>query len=240
MKTIAFAGSNSSTSINHQLVTYASKNIQDVEVIKLTDYNIPMYSEDVEKNNGVPQGVKDLGSKLSEFDRMIISVSEHNGNISGFFKNIVDWSSRNNREFLKGKKVILLSTSPGPGGASSALQITAKTLPYFGAEVLKTLSVGSFYDVFKDGGIANEEIDKELQEVLKLIEQLGLGVYENFKNKFQCRKEVNRIISKFLEKHQDAQIIERDVAYSNLTLANQDFMRASFIKEIIAKLKKKF
>lgn len=170
MKTIAFAGSNSSTSINHQLVTYAAQGLDDAEVIKLKDYEMPIYSEDVEKSDGIPQGIKNLGAKLLESNRFVISVSEHNGNISAFLKNTLDWLSRHNRDFLKDKKVILLSTSPGPGGASSALQITEKTLPYFGAEIISTLSIGSFYDVFKDGKIVNKAIDEKLQETLNSFE----------------------------------------------------------------------
>jgi NAD(P)H-dependent FMN reductase len=93
MKTIAFAGSNSSTSINHQLVSYAVKLVEDSEVIKLTDYNAPMYSQDLEKSEGIPQVIKDLNDKLSEANKLVISVCEHNGNISAFFKNILEWLS---------------------------------------------------------------------------------------------------------------------------------------------------
>ena len=90
IKIIGFAASNSSSSINHQLVSYALKLVDNSEVIKLTDYIIPIYSEDLEKSEGIPQSVKDLNAKLTESDKIIISVNEHNGNISAFFKNILD------------------------------------------------------------------------------------------------------------------------------------------------------
>lgn len=162
MKTIAFAGSNSSTSINQQLVGYVAQTSHNIELIKLTDYSAPMYSEDIEKESGIPQSIKNLDVKLAEADKLIISVNEHNGNISAFFKNILDWLSRNNRDFLADKQVLVLSTSPGGGGAKSALAVTEKTLPYFGATVTNTFSLSRFYDNFKDGKIADSKLDEVL------------------------------------------------------------------------------
>ena len=169
MKIIALAGSNSSKSINHQLVTYAASLVENSEVIRLTDYEMPIYNMDIEEDAGIPDGVKMLDEKLEEASHFIISVSEHNGNISAFFKNILDWLSRNNRKFLEGKKIVLLSTSPGKGGAASALQVAQKTMPYFGGEVVGTLSVGSFYENIKDGKLVNEEIKDSLKDVLSKI-----------------------------------------------------------------------
>ena len=166
MKTIGFAGSNSSTSINHKLVSYAVKLVEDSEVIKLTDYSVPMYSQDLEKSDGIPQKIKDLNNKLSEANKLIISVCEHNGNISAFFKNILEWLSRNNRDFLINKQVVVLSASPGGGGAQSSLTITERTLPYFGAEIVSSLSVRGFYDIFKDGRIIDKELNNQLKKAI--------------------------------------------------------------------------
>lgn len=172
MKIIAFAGSNSSKSINHQLVTYAASLADNSEVIKLSDYEIPMYNIDTEEKEGMPEGVVLLDKKIAEADRLIISVAEHNGNITAFFKNILDWLSRNNRFFLEGKKIVVLSTSPGRGGAASALQTTVITLPFFKGEVSGTFSLASFNHTFIDGKIVDEEKDEELKGLI-----LRLGNY---------------------------------------------------------------
>ena len=166
MKTIAFAGSNSSTSINHQLVSHAVKLVEHSEVIKLNDYIAPMYSQDLENSEGIPQSIKNLDTKLSEANKLVISVCEHNGNISAFFKNILEWLSRNNRDFLKNKQVVILSASPGEGGAQTALTITERTLPYFGAEVVSKLSVKGFYNIFKDGEIIDQELNNQLVKAM--------------------------------------------------------------------------
>ena len=169
MQIIAFAGSNSSKSINHQLVTYAATTKPNTKVIRLTDYKLPMYNIDIEENDGIPNGVQKLDQELAKADAFIISVAEHNGNITAFFKNTLDWLSRNNRNFLEHKKVILLSTSPGKGGAASALQIAQKTLPYFKADVVGTLSIPSFFDNVKEGELINLELKQQLKEALAKI-----------------------------------------------------------------------
>ena len=55
MKTIlAFAGSNSSTSINHALVKYTVSQIKnfDIQLLKMSEMPFPMYNIDAEKNEG--------------------------------------------------------------------------------------------------------------------------------------------------------------------------------------------
>ena len=166
MKTIGFAGSNSSSSINHQLLVYAMRSVENSEIIKLTDYNVPMFSEDLEKIEGIPQSIKNLDTKLLEANKLIISVSEHNGNITAFFKNILDWLSRNNREFLNDKQIVILSTSPGEGGGKMALTITERTLPNFGAKVVGKSSVKGFYDIFKNGKIIDQELNSQITKAI--------------------------------------------------------------------------
>lgn len=164
--TIAFAGSNSSKSINHQIVSFVASLTEQTNVLKLTDFEAPIYSSDIEEESGIPKGIVALNEQISSADRLIISVSEHNGNLSAFFKNTIDWLSRNDRDFLKGKEVILLSCSPGPGGASSALAIAEKTLPYFGATIKSKLSIGNFYQIFENGKINDANTIEEIKKCL--------------------------------------------------------------------------
>ena len=55
-KILVFAGSNSSTSINKKLVTYAASLLDNVKshILDLNDFEMPIYSSDREKNNGYP------------------------------------------------------------------------------------------------------------------------------------------------------------------------------------------
>ena len=61
--TIAFVGSNSSTSINKQL-TLSLLQDSDVEFIDIQNWNIPLYSEDYQKNEGFPKLIIELATKI--------------------------------------------------------------------------------------------------------------------------------------------------------------------------------
>ncbi len=53
-KILAFAGSNSSTSINYKLVSHIASQLKDYEekTVRLTDYELPLFSEDLGKSVG--------------------------------------------------------------------------------------------------------------------------------------------------------------------------------------------
>ncbi|GAB5400183.1 MAG: NAD(P)H-dependent oxidoreductase [Aureisphaera sp.] len=169
-KIIAFAGSNSSTSINHQLVSYVASTIENnqVSVIKLTDYPLPIYSEDLEKEEGFPDQLSKLLEVVKQADGLIISASEHNSGISAFFKNVFDWLSRIDRKFGEGKKAFVLSASPGGRGGLSANEYISGALPRTGAEVVTSVTFPGFYDNFSvaEGKISSEESRLKIQEHL--------------------------------------------------------------------------
>lgn len=159
-KVIAFAGSNSSRSINHVLINFAASHISnsDTRVIKLTDYELPMFSEDLERSEGYSLPLKNLYNEIREADGLILSVNEYNGTVSAYFKNVIDWLSRIDRQFLAGKKILLMSTSSGKRGAASALEYTKGVLPRFGGEIVESFSFPSFAENFsaEEKSITNE------------------------------------------------------------------------------------
>lgn len=167
-KILAFAGSNSSTSINHTLITHVAGRIQShqVKIIQLREFDIPMYNIDLEKERGIPTDIKILKNLIDEHDALVISVNEHNGTVSAFFKNIIDWLSRQDRSFLTGKRILLMSTSPGARGAASALEYTKGMLTRFGGKVVQSFSFPSFNDNFQDDLVQNEVLEMGIEDVL--------------------------------------------------------------------------
>ena len=107
-KIIAFGASSSKTSINKQLATYTANQFQNVsvEILDLNDYEMPIYSVDKEKENGIPQLAHDFYSKLGSADLIIISFAEHNGAYFAAFKNIFDWASRINGKTFQEKPML--------------------------------------------------------------------------------------------------------------------------------------
>ncbi|NHF59817.1 NAD(P)H-dependent oxidoreductase [Flavobacteriaceae bacterium TP-CH-4] len=168
---LAFAGSNSSTSINYQLVRYTASLLSDHEllVLNMSNYPFPMYSEDYERENGYSNSLVELRDDIKKADGLIISVNEHNGNPSAYFKNVIDWLSRLERTFIADKKIFLMATSNGKRGAIGSLKVSEELVSgRFKAQVVETFSLPSFKDNFDPTtGIQDEELAKEHQEKLK-------------------------------------------------------------------------
>jgi len=134
--------------------------------MKLTDYPLPIFSEDLEKNEGYPIHATIVKNLIAESDALVVAVNEHNGGPSAFFKNTIDWLSRVNRNFLEDKKILLISTSPGKRGASSSLEYTKNIFARFGGEVIQSFSLPSFKDNFQEGKVTNEVLDMGIEDVL--------------------------------------------------------------------------
>ena len=109
-----------------------------------------------------------LKTEISKHQGILISVNEHNGSVSAFFKNILDWLSRADRNYLEGKKILLISTSPGGRGAKSALEYAKSSLPRMGATIVNSFSVPSFQENFdlKKGLISNTELQVEIDNAI--------------------------------------------------------------------------
>lgn len=166
---IAFAGSNSSTSINFKLTQFTAGLIktEKVKLINLAYESFPMYSEDHERENGFPDALLELRDDILKAKGVIISVNEHNSNPSAFFKNVLDWLSRMERKYLENTEVLLMATSPGKRGALGSMENIENLLPRFGAHICATFSLPSFYENFdKEQGITDAELAEKHQLAL--------------------------------------------------------------------------
>ena len=170
MKVLAFAASSSSKSINKKLVTYAASLVDNakVEILDLNDYEMPLFSQDREQELGHPALAQEFFTKVGEADIVMISFAEHNGSYTAAYKNLFDWCSRISAKVYQGKPMLLLSTSPGPGGAGSVLAAATNSMQFFDGDVKATLSVPGFHDNFdaEKGELSNAELDAKLREAV--------------------------------------------------------------------------
>ncbi|MCG9630585.1 NAD(P)H-dependent oxidoreductase [Vibrio sp. Isolate30] len=175
MKILAIGATNSTESINKQLATYAAGLVTgaEVETLDLNDFEMPIYSQQREKNQGIPELAHQFFNKITGSDAVVLSFAEYNGTYTAAFKNIFDWVSRINMKVYQGKPVVMLATSPGAGGASSVLASAVASAPYFDADVQGHLSIPSFYDNFDvvTGKLTHAELDQELMSIMKKIGQ---------------------------------------------------------------------
>ncbi|WP_105172695.1 NADPH-dependent FMN reductase [Pseudoalteromonas sp. T1lg24] len=173
MKLLAFAATNNSQSINKQLVQYASSLVDaEVEILDLNDFEMPIYSQDREQQGGIPEQAQTFYKKIGDADAVVISFAEHNGSYTAAYKNLFDWTSRINMKVYQDKPVVLMASSPGPGGAQSVLGAAAGSAGFFAMDVKGSFSLPSFFDNFdvEKGQITNDELADELATVMA---QLG-------------------------------------------------------------------
>ncbi|MEO0590957.1 MAG: NAD(P)H-dependent oxidoreductase [Pseudomonadota bacterium] len=169
MRLLAFAASNSSKSINRQLVRYAASLVEGAEIddLDIHDFEMPIYRSDREEESGIPQLAHEFLARIGQADAIIISFAEHNGNYTAAFKNLFDWCSRLGRDVWQSKPMVLLSTSPGGRGGKGVLEIASGAAPRFGGEVIGTLSVPSFGESFdaRAGELKDADLDAQLREL---------------------------------------------------------------------------
>ena len=150
MKILTFGASNSRTSINKALARFAATLVPraEIEVLDLGDYDLPIFSEDLEKKIGQPAAAKAFFKKIGAADAVIVSFAEHNGSYAAAYKNLFDWASRIDQKVFQNKPTVFLATSPGPGGAGSVLASAKGSARFFGADLKAAVSVANFDDVF--------------------------------------------------------------------------------------------
>ena len=171
-KIIAFGASSSKNSINKQLAIYTAHLFQNatVEILDLNNYEMPIFSVDREKENGIPALAEEFYTKIGSADLIVLSLAEHNGAYSSAFKNILDWASRINAKTFQQKPMLLLATSPGPRGGSTVLEIAKNRFPFQGADLKGSFLLPNFNENFNaENGITNPELKSELLKIVNSI-----------------------------------------------------------------------
>lgn len=167
-KILAFGASSSKNSINKKFSQFAAKHFNDSEItlIDLNDFELPIYSIDKEQVE-IPELAHKINNIIQSSDAYIISFAEHNGAYTAAYKNIFDWVTRINKNVWNNKPMLLLSTSPGPNGASLVLNIAHKTYAYSNSNTIATFSLPSFYDNFDDQkGIIDDKLNDDFNKVI--------------------------------------------------------------------------
>lgn len=175
MKILAFSGSNSSSSINQALIKYSAEFLYvPVDIVDLRNYELPMFGIDEEQHNGYSKTLLSLYNTFIEYDAYMISLPEHNGNYPAFFKNTIDWLSRIERGFFRGKPILLLNAAPGSNGGTSVLEIAKTSFPFFDGDVVETFLLPQSGAFVMEGTIKIENLEarKKLTNALSNFEKV--------------------------------------------------------------------
>ena len=129
-KLLAFSGSLRKDSFNQSIVAAAANGAiaagAEVTVVSLLDYTAPLFSEDIEAQEGVPDNVKALKALMFAADGFLIATPEYNSSYSAALKNAIDWASRKEEgetplQAFRGKTATLMAASPGALGGIRGL-----------------------------------------------------------------------------------------------------------------------
>jgi NAD(P)H-dependent FMN reductase len=145
---LAFAGSLRHDSLNKKLVKIAIQGAleggAEVTYIDLRDYPLPLYDQEIEESQGLPENALKLKKFFEQHDGFLIASPEYNSSTPAVLKNVIDWVSRplSPKEvylcaFIE-KGVALMSASPGDLGGMRGLvhlrailsNIYSHVLPY--------------------------------------------------------------------------------------------------------------
>lgn len=176
MKYLLFSGSLRTASLNKKLISLVAEILSkdsknQINLVDIRALSIPVYDGDIEEK-GIPEGVKKLGSFVSEAQAIIISSPEYNGAIASPLKNTIDWISRIKPVPLVEKPVLLLGASPGALGAIRALANSRMPFETLGSYLYpQSFGLPKASEAFAaDGSLVDPANQKKLNDLLGKFE----------------------------------------------------------------------
>jgi NAD(P)H-dependent FMN reductase len=159
---LAFAGSTRRESFNKKLVSIAAHGAREagaeVTLLDLKDFLLPLFDQDLEAEQGMPENGKKLKKLFIDHDGFLIASPEHNSSITAVLKNAIDWVSRPAPDepslvAFRGKVATLMSASPGVLGGLRGLVHVRSILGNIGVIVLPDqLAVAKAHEAFQPDG----------------------------------------------------------------------------------------
>lgn len=162
MTKLRLAGISGSIRKNSQntaiLRTLQARLPEGVEMTLLSLEQLPLYNSDLETTE-LPRAVSEFKAAVEAAHGLVLCSPEYNGGTSGVLKNALDWASRPaNGSPLKGKPVLLMSSSPAfTGGARAHAQLRdtlASTLSR--VVVHPPVVITGVHEKVKDGRLVDE------------------------------------------------------------------------------------
>jgi NAD(P)H-dependent FMN reductase len=159
---LAFAGSTRRDSFNKKLVPIAAKGARDagaaVTLIDLKDFPLPLFDQDFEAEQGLPENGKRLKKLFIDHEGLLIACPEYNSSITAVLKNAIDWVSRPapgepSLVAFRGKVATLMSASPGALGGLRGLVHVRSILGNLGVIVLpEQIAVAKAHEALQPDG----------------------------------------------------------------------------------------
>jgi len=157
---LVLSGSNRTGSFNTMLASMMVDGLiardVDARLVPLGHLDLALFDADVNEADGPPPAAHRLQADIAAADGLVIVSPEYNGAMTPLLKNTVDWVSRVDMATFFLKKVALAAATPGRRGGANVLDLTARWLPYIGADVFpETFGLPSIRHVMVDGELTD-------------------------------------------------------------------------------------
>ncbi len=180
IRVLAFAGSLRKDSWNKKLLRVAADGARsagaEATELDLRELALPLFDEDLEKANGLPEGAKRFKELLLSHQAILVASPEYNSSISAVLKNAIDWASRAGPgekplACFEGKVAGLVSASPGPLGGLRGLVTVRSILGNIRVIVVpEQVAVGKAHEAFEaDGHMKDEKVADSVRHVGKRV-----------------------------------------------------------------------
>ena len=170
MKFFVLSGSTRAASVNSRLAHEIGGRLtalgHDVSVHSMADFELPIYSGDLEKETGAPESAQSFRAALESADGLIVVSPEYNFSFPGGLKNLIDWVSRFRPYPFKNVPTFLASASPSPLGGNRGLWALRIPLECLGAYVHPEMfSLARTNETFPDR-FADEKLSERLDATI--------------------------------------------------------------------------
>ncbi|RMB57872.1 NADPH-dependent FMN reductase [Tessaracoccus antarcticus] len=189
VRVLVLSGSARTGSLNTQLARLAAEVMVDLgattEVLTISEFETPGYSQDVEDSTGFPPGAQRFKEALLAVDAFLLVSPEYNFSMPGVVKNIIDWVSRFRPQPFQQKHALLMSASGSMAGGNRGLWALRIPLEHLGVRVFPDMfSLAQAHRAFSENG---ELIDDQLENLLRSTVAGFLDLVEASKH-YPCLK----------------------------------------------------
>ncbi|MEG4499803.1 NAD(P)H-dependent oxidoreductase [Microcoleus sp. F10-C6] len=175
-KILAFAGSTRQASYNKMLVKIAATGARlagtEVTYVDLRDLPMPLFDEDLEANEGIPENARKFKELMIAHQGLLIASPEYNSSITAVLKNAIDWASRPQPGepglvAFNGKVAAIMSASPGGLGGMRGLANLRSLLENINVMVIPDQkAISKAFEAFNPDGTLKDAKQQEAVEHL--------------------------------------------------------------------------
>lgn len=177
---LAISGSTRAGSYNTALARMGAESLREfgaqVRLLNLAEFELPIYSGDIERDAGLPGRAIELRRIFKEADGFFVASPEHNMSVSALLKNAIDWISRaydgeSGKAPFEGKSAALCAASTGGLGGHRGLMHLRLILSGLGVLVLPAVvGVGNASQAFDgDGHLNDVTLSKSLRALAQTL-----------------------------------------------------------------------